>query len=632
MKSLNRLIIICALAALSVACASAPAPSVKGDADSYRSESLSSSLADSSASSAAAPSDSLAPEPSPLAKSSAPGMAAATEAEAEAYEDFAPPPAASPRLMTEVRPAAPMESGLKAGFADDNAQYNYYLGFAEENFGVWPFRAIPVKNRIIVRTVDESGAALANVKIDVIDASGSVVDSCKTYGDGQAIITPPEDLMGRWTITASILADGFPLSARRSFALDGPRELELVLPTTRFSPSPVPLDVVFVMDTTGSMGEEIERLKATIDIIRDNLDMAVPRPELRFGLVLYKDRGDEYIVRDYPLTGDMAKFRSYLAKADASGGGDEPEDLEAALKAAVSPAMGWTENGARLVFVITDAPAQAYRDSEGYDISAEKARAAAIKIHTVGTGGLPLSGEYQLRQIAQRTRGRYIFLTYGERGESGGGELGAVSHHTGANWTAERLEAIIIRFAKEELAYFSSTPVETPLDDWYEARSIGGRSAEDILDELFTETIGRLVDYSSVAVSGGTAAAIMPVAISNEVSSQDEGKFARNAERFGARLLQAAIAAKRFRLVERDDLQSVLAELELSMSAIGGEADVVRVGKLIGAEVLIAPTLLAVSGADSETEWELYIKLVRVDTAELLSVARAKIGYGLGID
>ncbi len=64
-------------------------------------------------------------------------------------------------------------------------------------------------------------------------------------------------------------------------------------------------------------------------------------------------------------------------------------------------------------------------------------------------GGLDLGGEYVLRQISQYTYGTYIFLTYGERGESEGGVAGSVSHHTGANYQTDRLEAIIIRLARQ---------------------------------------------------------------------------------------------------------------------------------------------------------------------------------------
>ena len=589
----------------------------------------------------ARPSDSKAPilAPVPKMERAPEGIPReAMTADAEAKEAPSPGPDAaasiSPRTPAPApaasagspgRSAANAESGLKAGVSDDNAQYNWFMDFLAAHATAWPFRPVPAANRILIRVADGRGNGVPNVAVVMRDQSGAVVDRAKSYSDGQILFTPPSGARGTWSLEAGATTVPFDPA--------GSRSVEIPLQLERRTQTAVPLDIVFVMDTTGSMGEEIERLKATVDIIRDNLDLATPRPKLRFGLVLYKDRGDQYLVRDWPLTADLEAFRKNLSAANAAGGGDEPEDLESALAAAVAPRMLWNEDGARLVFVVTDAPAQAYSGVAGYDKSAETARASAIKIHAIGTGGLPLPGEYQLRQIAQRTRGRYIFLTYGERGESEGGTAGAVSHHTGSNWTADRLETVIIRLAKEELALMSLSPVSVPSDDWFEAKPAGDRPSDEILDELFGDAIVRLLDYSSAALGASTPAAVLPVSLG--AAEADEARAAalrRDAERFGARLLQAAAASKRLRLVERADLQSVLAELELALSAAGEPGAAARLGELLGAEVLIVPTLVPLAAAaQDEVAWELYLKLVRVSTAEILSVSRARIARGLGL-
>lgn len=562
-------------------------------------------------------------------------------------ERFAPamelPPSPSP-VRGEERPSglggaasgtgsAPSESGLKAGVSDDNEQYNYFASFIREHADEWPFRIIPVDNRLILRAVDASGRGIPNLALTIRDNAGKAIETLTTYADGAVLLTPPEDAKGRWT--AEVGPQGTPLE----FDPAGPRYLELKAAAARSVPAPVPLDIVFIMDTTGSMGEEIARLKATIEIIRENLDLANPRPLIRFGLVLYKDRRDTYVVQSYPLTADMTVFRANLAAASASGGGDEPEDLEAALEAAVAKEMGWNENGGRLIFVVTDAPAQNYQDAIGYDATTAIAREKAIKIHTIGTGGLPLAGEYQLRQMSQRTRGRYIFLTYGERGESAGGVAGAVSHHTGSNWTADKLETIIIRLAREELTDLGMEGVKVPADDWFEAKPTAERPRDEILDELFGETMKRLVDYSSAVIPQGAPAALLPVkplqAVSNTDAGVTDAALKRNAEYFGMRLLQATAASKRFRLVERADLNQVLAEIELNLSAIGGEA--IKLGTLLGAEYLIVPSLTRLPPAKDTVggaafEWEMSLRLVRVETAEILSVSRARIAGGLGLE
>jgi len=535
---------------------------------------------------------------------------------------------ASGRATGSAATRAPSESGLKAGWADDNAQYNLFLDFLKKHADEWPFRPVPAEGRILAAAVDADGNGVPDARATIRRADGTVLETVRTYADGSIILTPPANGIVEVQIESSAGNAG----ARVDPA--GARSVRIELPGRRRIPTPVPLDIVFVMDTTGSMGEEIERLKATVEIIRDNLDLAQPRPALRFGLVLYKDRGDEYIVRSYPLTEDLEAFRKNLAKAYADGGGDEPEDLEAALEAAVSPAMGWRPAGARLAFVVTDAPAHAYDGTVGYDISTERAREAAIKIHTIGTGGLPLPGEYQLRQIAQRTRGRYIFLTYGERGESEGGVPGAVSHHTGSNWTADKLEAVIIRFAKEELAFLGAEGTRTPDEDYFEAKKVGAKGRDEILDELFAGTVGRLLDYSSAAIPADTPAAVLPTRPLASDADKDAGLedsgLKRNAEYFGLRFLQAAAASKRLRVVERADLQALLSEWELRLSGVGDAEDAAKLGELLGAELLIAPTLVRRSAA-GEGEWELSARLIRVRTGEILSIARARIAGSLGL-
>lgn len=410
------------------------------------------------------------------------------------------------------------------------------------------------------------------------------------------------------------------------FERSGRREIEVALPGPRAEMANVPLDLLFILDTTGSMGEEIERLKATIEIINLNLSALSSRPRVRFGMVLYKDRGDEYVTRTVPFTEDLESFRQALAAVSADGGGDTPEDLQAALEESMS--LDWNRSGVRLGFIITDAPTHLdYGQEYTYVQAAQQAKEKGIKIFSVGTGGLDLAGEYVLRQISQYTAGKYIFLTYGETGESEGGAPGSVSHHTGANYQTDKLEAIIIRFAREELAHLSDQPLDQG-EEYFEANKVPDEANEDTLATLFSMAVSQLVDYSSVRISAGTAAAVLPV------SPAQEG-LGLNAEYFTEQLVLSfgrdGGARETFRLVERKDLQRILEELELQLSdlsEVSGEASgAARVGELLGAEVLIAGKLYA--KADG---FELFLKLLRVETGEVLSVTKAVIDRRLGLE
>jgi hypothetical protein len=339
-------------------------------------------------------------------------------------------------------------------------------------------------------------------------------------------------------------------------------------------------------------------------------------------MVLYKDRGDEYRTEVVPFTEDLQAFQFALNRVEASGGGDTPEDLQAALQEAM--AMSWNQRGVRLGFIVTDAPPHLdYGQRYSYARAVETAKEKGIKIFSVGTGGLDLLGEVVLRQIAQYTSGKYIFLTYGEAGESAGGAPGSVSHHTGANYQTDKLEAIIIRFAKEELSYISDQPVEKE-EEYFTADKIGGELREETLGKLFSMAISQLIDYSAVRIDPGTPAAVLPL-------SPAQSRLDLDSEYFTEQLIlsfgKEAKSRELFRIVERTDLQRILSELELQLSDLAEDQGAAQVGELMGAELLIIGRLYSTTKG-----YELFLKLLRVETGEVLSVTKAVIDKALGLE
>lgn len=518
--------------------------------------------------------------------------------------------------------AKPQQSGLKASFADDNQQFSYFANFLETYGKDVDHYPLNVSERIVLSVIDAGGKPVHNA-IVTLKAAGRQVARMKTYADGTCSIYPA--MLGT---AESYSAEISGSAGRKSLVIsrNGPRKVTVKLDSTRVLPGKVPMDLLFVMDTTGSMGEEIERLRSTIEIIYDNLSAVNPKPEIRMGLVLYKDTTDAedpegYRTKLIPFTRDLDAFQAELDKVEASGGGDTPEDLQAALEDAMLR-MSWNPEGIRLAFVVTDAPPHLdYGQTYTYAKAAQDARDNAVKIFTVGTGGLPLDGEYILRQISQITQAKYIFLTYGESGESEGGTVGSVSHHTGTNFSSDKLEAIIMKFAKDELAYLSDVPI-TIDDSWFDAQKIADEKAQDTLGKLFAETLRNLSDYSTYKVSGATRAVVLPV----ELPKDAEPELKRQAEYFSEQVLLAARSGALFTVVERKDLQKVLAELELQYSMLADEAKAAKLGQLLGGEVLVSGTLYR-----KGERYELFMKLVRVETGEVLSVAKAKIDLKLGL-
>ena len=172
---------------------------------------------------------------------------------------------------------------------------------------------------------------------------------------------------------------------------------------------PKKVEVVFVLDTTGSMERLIEGAKRKIWSIATAIVDQNPDAEVHMGLVAYRDRGDNYVTRVYPLTRDIQKLYGELLSFEARGGGDTPESVNEALDAAITK-MKWTQGGKtdRIAFLVGDAPPHMdYEQDRKYpDILAE-ARERGIIVNAVQAGQSKETGRVW-RIIARLGGGRYI--------------------------------------------------------------------------------------------------------------------------------------------------------------------------------------------------------------------------------
>lgn len=168
------------------------------------------------------------------------------------------------------------------------------------------------------------------------------------------------------------------------------------------------MEVVFVLDTTGSMSGMIAGAKQKIWAIANKLKSARPTPEIRFGLVGYRDRRDAYVTRVFGLTGNLDEVYTNLYGFEAQGGGDEPESVNEALHRAVRDLQWSTDPEVlRVVFLVGDArPHMDYQDDVKYPETCRLANERGILINTLQCGRL--SGTEQAwREIASLTNGTY---------------------------------------------------------------------------------------------------------------------------------------------------------------------------------------------------------------------------------
>jgi Mg-chelatase subunit ChlD len=344
-------------------------------------------------------------------------------------------------ISSVVAPSQIATAPVTAGLVDDNEKWSDYLAY-RRRAGGFNVRERDVEGRIIVEVRDAQGRAVHDARIEV---GGTQL---RTDSAGRALFHPhaqgPTQLT-HWTVTAR--KGGF--SSSTVADLGQPHNARLTLGTER--DKAVRLDLLFLIDTTGSMADEIDRLRSTMDVIvKDIARNGVP--DIRYGLVHYRDRGDEYVVRSHAFTPSLRAFRRDLACLRAAGGGDEPESLNLALNTAVHK-MAWRgEDSVRMVILVADAPPHLDYQDEPFDYAQDMAHAAAkgIKIFPIGASGLNAQGEYIFRQMAQFTGGKFVFLTYADRNRPGAAP-GVETSHDVRDYSVDHLDRVVVRLVSEEL-------------------------------------------------------------------------------------------------------------------------------------------------------------------------------------
>ncbi|MEM1288381.1 MAG: vWA domain-containing protein [Pseudomonadota bacterium] len=169
------------------------------------------------------------------------------------------------------------------------------------------------------------------------------------------------------------------------------------------------LDLVLVLDTTGSMADELKWLTTELRTIVRKARQVAPDTQIRFGLVVYRDTADAYVVRNYGFAENQAQMRRWLRAQEADGGGDYPEAAAAAMGVAAD--LPWRRGrGERLIFHVADAPPHSAEIAD-YIQAVRKAGSKDVQIFSLGASGVAAESEYLMRQASVVTGGRYLFLT-----------------------------------------------------------------------------------------------------------------------------------------------------------------------------------------------------------------------------
>ena len=325
------------------------------------------------------------------------------KSETTMLDPVAPPPVVIEPPAMPTNPVPPQSGLLTAGDVDDllnPCQYAAYAGrFLQASGQSLPF--YDTRSRVVIRVVDARGRPVPFARADVGRPGAPL--HLVTAADGTTTFYPRPDRIPQKTTVA---VSGSAGSVERPVTLSAGRLIEITLPGVAAAPRA--MDLALVIDTTGSMGDEMAYIQAELDTIVARLKRNAGQIDLRIGVVLYRDEGDEYVVQSTPLTGDIGSIRTLLARQDADGGGDTPEAMDRAV--AEAGRLQWRPDAAKAVLLVTDAPPHAEAIGATLDAT-QQLRSRGVQIVPVAASGVEDSAQYVLRSMAALTQGRYIFLT-----------------------------------------------------------------------------------------------------------------------------------------------------------------------------------------------------------------------------
>ena len=177
-------------------------------------------------------------------------------------------------------------------------------------------------------------------------------------------------------------------------------------------PSPTNLvQIAFMVDATGSMGDELEFLKMDLKKVINEVQKTNTQLKISTGTVFYRDEGDEYVVKHSPFTEDINQTTEFISQQRADGGGDFPEAVDKAL-IQLNQLQWQPEARTRIAFLVLDAPPHnkpAVISSIQYSV--KTAAASGIKLIPVVASGIDKTTEFLMRFIAMYTNGTYVFIT-----------------------------------------------------------------------------------------------------------------------------------------------------------------------------------------------------------------------------
>jgi len=340
----------------------------------------------------------------------------------------------------------PVSSGLlTAGEWNDHLNWNDFRSFTRkypEYFCQWKLN---LQRRVLLKLIDANNNPVPGARITVASNNKAVFEGT-SLGDGCVAFFPLNHGCEKTTqYDVTVDNQEFSFSSKFTPVDDDDQTWVIKVDGSAYTASPT-LDLVFTVDVTGSMGDELSYIQAELLDICEKVS-STGIQQLRIGFVFYRDRGDQFVTKVFPFSGDVVSVKNSISTMTAAGGGDGPESVNLALKHTLQN-LEWRpdRNCIRLCFLVADAKPHYYKDEQyTYSDALDEAVEKGIKLLPVAGSGIDKSTEYLFRHMAVKTMGKYIFIT--DDSGIGGSHIDPdIGDHT-----VETLNEIIVRTINEEV-------------------------------------------------------------------------------------------------------------------------------------------------------------------------------------
>lgn len=302
---------------------------------------------------------------------------------------------------------------LTAGEWSDLSNWDFWQSLMQKEMffeyqSYWHF--FPTQ-RYSVRLKDKMGEPVMDAKVTLLDKQKKVLWAAKTNNMGVAELwaqpfSEEKDLEN--TILITYDNNKFTLKKPHTY-VKGVNDFEM--PMVVVEPDNK-VDLMFVVDATGSMEDEIAYLKKELEDVVGKVKTAQPNLSLQIGSVFYRDKGDDYITRAAELSTDVASTIGFIEQQSANGGGDYPEAVDAALLEAIENQKWSPSARTRMLFLMLDAPPH-HNDKSLAKLQQviRKSAELGIKIVPIASSGIDKDTEFLMRFFALATNGSYVFMT-----------------------------------------------------------------------------------------------------------------------------------------------------------------------------------------------------------------------------